>query len=54
VNRTFIDGKLSQQIVLSHLMEGIRIALDVAGDRMFVTDLAGLAYSARLNGSERR
>jgi low-density lipoprotein receptor class B len=54
VNRTFIDGKLGQEIVLSHLMEGIGIALDVPGDRMFVTDLAGSVYSARLNGSERK
>jgi hypothetical protein len=54
VSRTPIDGHLSQQIVLSHLMEGIGIALDVQGDRMFVTDLAGSIYCARLNGSEKR
>jgi hypothetical protein len=30
------------------------IALDVRGDRMFVTDLAGSIYSAHLNGSEKR
>jgi hypothetical protein len=35
-------------------MEGIGIALDLKGDRMFVTDLAGSVYSARLNGSEKR
>jgi len=35
-------------------MEGIGIALDVRGDRMFVTDLAGSIYSAHLNGSEKR
>jgi len=40
--------------VLTHLMEGIGIALDVAGDRMFVTDLAGSVYSARLDGSGER
>ena len=33
-------------------MEGIGIALDVAGDRMFVTDFAGSVYSAKLDGSE--
>ncbi|MDB6011351.1 MAG: 3-hydroxyacyl-CoA dehydrogenase [Gammaproteobacteria bacterium] len=54
VNRTSIDGKLTQEIVLSNLMEGIGIALDVAGDRMFVTDLAGTVYCAKLNGSQKR
>jgi len=54
VNRTSIDGKLTQDIVLSNLMEGIGIALDVPGDRMFVTDLAGSVYSAKLNGSQKR
>jgi hypothetical protein len=54
VNRTSIDGKLTQEIVLSNLMEGIGIALDVPGDRMFVTDLAGSVYSAKLNGSQKR
>jgi hypothetical protein len=54
VSRTPIDGHLNQEIVLGHLMEGIGIALDVGGDRMFVTDLAGSIYSAHLNGSEKR
>jgi sugar lactone lactonase YvrE len=54
VNRTSIDGKLTQDIVLSNLMEGIGIALDAPGDRMFVTDLAGSVYSAKLNGSQKR
>jgi catalase len=54
VGRTPIDGDLNQEIVLGHLMEGIGIALDVRGDRMFVTDLAGSIYSAHLNGSEKR
>jgi hypothetical protein len=54
VSRTTIDGHLSRQIVLDHLMEGIGIALDVPRDRLFVTDLAGSIYTARLNGSERR
>jgi sugar lactone lactonase YvrE len=54
VNRTSIDGQLTQDIVLSNLMEGIGIALDVPGDRMFVTDLAGSVYSAKLNGSQKR
>src|SRR3954447_8826656 len=42
------------EIVLTHLMEGIGIALDVANDRMFITDFAGSIYSARLDGSEKR
>jgi hypothetical protein len=54
VSRTPIDGHLDQQIVLGHLMEGIGIALDAPGDRMFVTDLGGSIYSARLNGSDKR
>jgi sugar lactone lactonase YvrE len=54
VNRTSIDGMLTQNIVLSNLMEGIGIALDVPGDHMFVTDLAGSVYSAKLNGSQKR
>jgi len=54
VSRTRIDGHLNQEIVLGHLMEGIGIALDVRGDRMFVTDLAGSIYSAHLKGSEKR
>jgi hypothetical protein len=35
-------------------MEGIGITLDVAGDRMFVTDLGGSIYASRLDGSEQR
>ena len=54
VSRMPIDGAPNRQIVLGHLMEGIGIALDVRGDRIFVTDLDGSIYCARLNGSERR
>jgi hypothetical protein len=35
-------------------MEGIGIALDLKGDRIFVTDLAGSVYSAKLDGSEKK
>jgi hypothetical protein len=53
-----IDGKpkpgAAAEIVLRHLMEGIGIALDVPGNRMFVTDLAGSIYSANLDGSQER
>jgi hypothetical protein len=57
VNRASIDAPPplgTPEIVLTHLMEGIGIALDVTGDRMFLTDLAGSIYSARLDGSDRR
>jgi hypothetical protein len=35
-------------------MEGIGIALDLKGGRVFFTDLAGSVYSAGLNGSEKQ
>jgi hypothetical protein len=55
VNRASVDAKpQAPEIVLTHLMEGIGIALDVAHDRMFITDLGGSVYSARLDGSEMR
>ena len=56
VNRAPIDDatNATPEIVLTHLMEGIGIALDLPGDRMFLTDLAGSAYSAKLDGSEKR
>ncbi len=55
VNRASIDVKPDEpEIVLTHLMEGIGIALDVPGERMFVTDFAGSIYSAKLDGTEER
>jgi hypothetical protein len=55
VNRASIDAKpKAPEIVITHLMEGIGIALDVPGDRMFVTDFAGSVYSAKLDGSGER
>ena len=54
VNRTPIDTPPKQDVVLSHLGEGIGIALDVRHDRMFVTDLAGTLYAAGLDGSHQR
>jgi hypothetical protein len=55
VNRASIDAKPeAPEIVVTHLMEGIGIALDVPRDRMFVTDFAGSIYSARLDGSGER
>jgi hypothetical protein len=58
VNRAHFDpatGKFSPpELLVTHLEEGIGIALDVEGDRMFMTDLAGSVYTARLGGSEKR
>jgi hypothetical protein len=55
VNRASIDNKpIEPEIVVTHLMEGIGIALDIPNDRMFVTDFAGSIYSARLDGSGER
>jgi hypothetical protein len=54
VNRVPIDKMAPPQIVVTHLMEGIGIALDVPGNRMFVTDFAGSVYSADLNGKNER
>lgn len=55
VSRASIDAKPeTPEIVVTHLMEGIGIALDVPGDRMFVTDFAGSLYSAKLDGSGER
>lgn len=57
VNRAPMDGDLKKrqapEILLTHLMEGIGIALDLKGERMFLTDLAGSVYSAKLNGSDK-
>jgi hypothetical protein len=38
------------EIVFTHLMEGIGLALDVPGNRMFIADLGGSLYSASLDG----
>jgi hypothetical protein len=54
VNRTPIDKKAVPEILIKHLMEGIGIALDVPGNRMFVTDFAGSLYSADLDGKNER
>jgi DNA-binding beta-propeller fold protein YncE len=51
VNRAHVDeADAVPEILVTHLMEGIGIALDVSGNRMFVTDLAGSVYSADLDG----
>ena len=42
------------EILFSHLMEGIGLALDLKGGRMFITDFAGTVYSANLDGSNKK
>jgi hypothetical protein len=58
VNRAPMDGDLKKrqapEILLTHLVEGIGIALDLKGERMFLTDLGGSVYSAKLNGSDKK
>jgi sugar lactone lactonase YvrE len=57
-NRARIDvglgGRPLTQILVTHLMEGIGIALDPKGGRMFLTDLGGSLYSAKLDGTEKK
>ena len=55
VNRASLDakpGETAPEILVKHLMEGIGIALDFKGNRMFFTDLAGDLSTAGLDGSE--
>jgi DNA-binding beta-propeller fold protein YncE len=58
VNRAPLDSspgrRKTPEIVFSHLMEGIGLALDLKGGRMFITDLAGSVYSAILDGSNKK
>jgi hypothetical protein len=55
VNRASIDAKpQAPEIVLTHLMEGIGIALDIPRKRMFVSDFGGSVYIAGLDGSKER
>ena len=48
------DSRAEPQILITHLMEGIGLALDLKGRRMFFTDLAGSVYSANLDGSNEK
>ena len=57
VNRAPLDvpaGKVEPQIVFTHLMEGIGLALDPRGGRMFFSDLGGSVYTAKLDGADAR
>jgi len=58
VNRAPMDmaarDRAATEIVCSGLMEGIGIALDVEGSRMFITDFGGNVFTAALDGSGKR
>ena len=54
VSRAPVDRKSRPEILVTHLMEAIGLALDLPGGRMFVTDLAGTVYVADLNGGALR
>jgi hypothetical protein len=58
VNRAPLDASAGKrdapEIVFDHLLEGIGLALDPKGGRMFVTDLGGSIYSANLDGTNRQ
>ena len=58
VNRAPMDptrgNREDPEILFSHLMEGIGLALDLKGGRMFITDFAGTVYSANLDGSNKK
>jgi DNA-binding beta-propeller fold protein YncE len=58
VNRAPMDplpgNHKEPEILFTHLEEGIGLALDLKGGRMFITDFAGSVHSANLDGSNRK
>ena len=58
VNRAPMDplsgNRKEPEVLFTHLEEGIGLALDLKGGRMFITDYAGSLYSANLDGSNRK
>ena len=58
VNRAPMDplsgNRKEPEILFTHLEEGIGLALDLKGGRMFITDYAGSLYSANIDGSNRK
>ena len=55
VNCTSVDRPSPEpEVLVTHLMEGIGLALDLEGRRMFFTDFAGSVYVANLDGSHQR
>jgi sugar lactone lactonase YvrE len=54
VSRAPMDApprSVEPEIVFTHLMEGIGLALDIPGERMFMADLGGSLYTASLDGA---
>ena len=58
VNRAPLHPKAENgegpEVLFTHLMEGIGLALDLKGGRMFITDFGGSVYSENLDGSNRQ
>jgi len=58
VNRAPMDAQSGRredpEIIFTHLMEGIGLALDLKNARMFLTDLGGSVYRCNLDGSEKK
>jgi hypothetical protein len=58
VNRAPMDAQSGRredpEIIFTHLMEGIGLALDLKNARIFLTDLGGSLYSCNLDGSEKK
>jgi DNA-binding beta-propeller fold protein YncE len=58
VNRAPMDplpgNRKEPEILFTHLEEGIGLALDLKGGRMFITDFAGSLRSANLDGSNQK
>jgi DNA-binding beta-propeller fold protein YncE len=58
VNRAPMDvapgNRKDSEILFTHLMEGIGLALDLKGRRMFISDFGGSVYSANLDGSNKK
>ena len=58
VNRGPMDVQAGRheepEIIFTHLMEGIGLALDLKNARMFLTDLGGSVYRCNLDGSEQK
>jgi hypothetical protein len=46
--------RAAPEVLVTHLMEGIGLALDRKGGRMFITDMTGMIYTANLDGKSLR
>lgn len=57
VNRAPMDPEAQNgepEVLFTDLMEGLALALDLNGGRMFISDFGGSVYSANLDGSDPR